>query len=63
MRLYMLRYASGRAYRTANGEYVYFNSKDEAKRQRDALNRAVTGEKAVVSLGPDHKRWRSGRTA
>lgn len=68
LKLYMLRYASGRLYKTDGGANppspVYFSSKDMAKRHRDRLNASGSGgEKVVVSIGPDHRRFRSGTTA
>lgn len=68
-RLYMLRYASGRLYRINTMQApeqpmpLYFSSKEKAKRKRDALNALSAAEKLVVSIGPDHKRFRSGTTA
>lgn len=41
-----------------NGDPLYFRSKVEAKQHRDKEN-AQTGEQTyVVSLGPDHRRFR-----
>lgn len=67
-RLYMLRYASGRLYRINTTQSdtptaLYFSTKEKAKRKRDALNALSAAEKLVVSIGPDHKRFRSGTTA
>lgn len=67
-RLYMLRYASGRLYRVNTTQSdtpmaLYFSTKEKAKRKRDALNALSASEKLVVSIGPDHKRYRTGTTA
>jgi len=67
-RLYMLRYASGRLYRINTTQSdtptaLYFSTKEKAKRKRDTLNALSAGETLVVSIGPDHKRYRTGTTA
>lgn len=69
LRLYTLRYASGRLYKVNTMQApelpkpLYFPSKAVAKAERDRLNAIGAAEKLVVSLGPDHKRFHSGTTA
>lgn len=56
-RLFILRYGKrGEPVRDSNDEIIYFDSKEEAKRQRDELNHTASPPIFVVSLGPDHKR-------
>jgi len=68
-RLYMLRWASGKLYKVNSMQApeqpmpLYFSTKEKAKRKRDLLNAIGAAEKVVVSIGPDHKRFRSGTTA
>ena len=40
---------------------LYFNSKPEAKRKRDAINEEAKTNVYVVTVGPDHDRFRIGQ--
>lgn len=55
-RLFMLRYGKrGDPVRDSTGRILYFNNKEQAKRNRDELNIGITRPIFVVSHGPDHK--------
>jgi len=57
LRLFMLRYGKrGDPVKDSNGNIIYFDNKEEAKRQRDELNHNAVPPIFVVSNGPDHKR-------
>ncbi len=57
LRLFMLRYGKrGEPVADSNGDIIYFDDKEEAKRQRDELNHTALPKIFVVSNGPDHKR-------
>lgn len=40
---------------------LYFTDKPGAKKERDAMNDAAGHKRYVVSLGPDHYRFKSAR--
>ena len=57
LRLFILRYGKrGDPVRDSNDKIIYFDNKEEAKRQRDELNHTASPKIFVVSNGPDHKR-------
>jgi hypothetical protein len=52
----MLRYGKrGNPVRNSNGQILYFDDKEIAKRSRDELNTGLIPPIFVVSNGPDHK--------
>lgn len=57
LKLFVLReYVGGPVVLGPDGKPMYFASKVTAKERRDA-----NGKGEVVSLGPDHRRYTSGR--
>lgn len=54
LRLFVLRHGvKGPMVRGEDGTPLYFSNKVDAKRHRDSID-----SKAVVSYGPDHKRFK-----